>query len=791
MHTFFINTSGKKLENYEGFFTVQHETRQLVSLDYPISKWENKEEGYIACAKKMAELIDSYKDMTNTFNLILYIDLLPYSEYTSIPMDNHEERYACLRALRTMIKHYIRATLVDKLDADGRIPQEILIIFEENKLPSDDDANTDECDELTRSYVKTFLGLDDDVSEVEALLNGIDEQERLPDVFCDRLEQAIKTKLVDEPGKIFQKTIGKSILSTYLNSVDVFLQEIKVNKPTKASLKDLYDLMISCKDDAVNIVSFETDRRADIENKQSRARRCLRLCFYLFSCVDEGTIYEGKPDKNGYGKKVKRFREVNWKAVTQQLNIRNIVYNYKYQDLDNQGDVVTLKLAPKLYALDNERFGLDEFGNSKNTFTFKDVQDDQANNGELNGIIEPQGRREIVIDETVTREKILVEEYKPFDYTCEEAKQLSAEVDLSDLKPQKQSDEDDSKNSASKKGGKSDEDSISKKLLDKKALSFYQLHSKYMNRLNVHIKGVLSGYAGRSAEHKPATLSKRAVSVDDTFLHKQKDYRYVKLTGSDSDKTEKRNLNVVKEISDHAYDTTLLSYMSFCAGRSVSVTNIKEQSEWLGEKTKQIDKSIRQIKQVALGMLIAILVLYIPFFLVQFESIFSNTMTMTVAIMSIAIPIVLLYVIFGFITAKQKKRYYEVWEEFKKKSDEALESNTDSAKKYDELLSIYIPSLRYVYEHKLDLDFYGDCCRLAEAKLLHHAKKLEKLKKTIEDIIDKLEMDVDDDEENAIGNLNIKLDYHLAFCSSENNRRFYSILSSDFLDAIYQKGGKK
>ncbi|MBO4983621.1 MAG: hypothetical protein J6D23_06135 [Clostridia bacterium] len=789
MHTFFINTSGKKLENYEGFFTVQHETRQLVSLECPISKWENKDEGYEACAKKMAELIDSYKDMTNTFNLILYVDLLPYSEYTSIPMDDHERRYACLRALRTMIKHYIRATLVDRLDADGRVPQEILIIFEENKLPLDDDANTDDCDELTRSYVKTFLGFDDDASEVEALLNEIKEQERLPDVFCDRLEQVIKAKLVNETEKLFQKTIGKSILSTYLSYVEILLKEIEANKPIDASLEELYDLMISCKDDVVNIVSFETDRRADIENKQSRARRYLRLCFYLFSCIDEETIYEGKADKSGYGKKVKRFRDVNWKAVTKQLHIRSMVYNHKYNDLDKQGDVVTLKLAPKLYALDNERFGLDEFGNAKNTYVFKKVIDDQGENGEQNGVFEPQVRREIVLDETVPREKILGE-YKSFDYTCEEAKTLSAEVDINDLKPQDDSDEDDSKK-ASKKKGKSDEESWLKKELDKKAISFTQLHSKYMNRLSVHVKGVLSGYAGRSPEHKPAILSKRAVSVDDTFLHKEKDYRYAKLNGSENDKTEKRDLYVVKEISDHAYDTTMLSYMSFCAGRSVGVTDIKKQSSWLGEKTEQIDTSINKIKQVAIGMLIAILILYIPFFLVQFEAILSNTMTMTIAIMSIAIPIVLLYVVFGFMIAKQKKRYYEVWEEFKKKSDEALKSNKDSAEKYDELLSIYIPSLRCVYEHKLDLDFYADCCRLAEAKLLHHAKKLEMLKGTIEDIIDKLEMDVDENEENIFGDLNIKLDYHLAFCSSENNRRFYSILSSDFLDAIYLKGGKK
>lgn len=797
MHTFFINTSGKPLDHYDSFFTVQHETRQLVSLDCSFSQWQDKETGYEACVKKMGELIDSYKDMTNAFNLIFYVDLLPYSEYTAIPMSEHEKRYACLRALRTMIKHYIKATIYDMLDAEGRIPQEALIIFEENKLPLEDGVKTDKCDEITYSYVERFLGFHDAVTEVEALLNEIKEQERLPDVFCDRLEQVIKAKLVNESEKLFQKTIGKSILSTYLESVGILLKEIKNNKSIKYSLEELYKLILSCAtndDNDIASISFITDRRAGIENKQAKAKRYLRLCFYLFSCVDEGTIYKDKNNVNGHKKEVKCFRKINWEEVSKQLSIRYATYDRKYHEIkDLQDDYVTLKLAPQLYALDNTRFGLDEFGNHQNTFVISDVLqtlDDENNSEEQNGVIKSQGRKEIVIDETVSREKILGSEYKSFDYTCEEAKKLSAEVDINDLKPQKDSDRFDSKKS-SKKKGKSDEESLLKKELDKKALLFNQLHNQYMNRLNVHVKGVLSGYAGRSSEHKSAILSKRKVSVDDTFFREKKDYRYAKNSTSKNDRVEKRSLDVAKEVSGRAYETTLLNYMSFCAGRSVGVTDIKEQCNWFVTRVKQIQDSLNKIKQVAIGMLIAILVLYIPFFLIQFEAILSNTMTMTIAIMSIAIPIVLLYVVFGFMSAKQKKKYYEVWEKFKKKSDEVLEKNGRSAKEYDDLLSIYIPSLRFVYEYKLDLDFYEDCCRLAGAKLLHHEKILTGLTRTVSSIIDNLEMNVPETDENAIIDAYAKLDYHLAFCSGENNKRFYSIINSDFLDAIYDEGGKK
>ena len=108
MHTFFINTSGRELENYSDIFEIQHETRRLVSLECALSEWDDPEKGFKACTRKMGELIDSYKDINNNFNLILYVDLLSYKSYTSIPMNKHRERYACLKALHSILKHYKR-----------------------------------------------------------------------------------------------------------------------------------------------------------------------------------------------------------------------------------------------------------------------------------------------------------------------------------------------------------------------------------------------------------------------------------------------------------------------------------------------------------------------------------------------------------------------------------------------------------------------------------------------------------------------------------------------------------
>ena len=72
MHTFFINTSGKELESCHEIFEILHETRRLVSLDCSLADGENADCGYKACVRKMGELIDSYKDIDNNFNLILF-----------------------------------------------------------------------------------------------------------------------------------------------------------------------------------------------------------------------------------------------------------------------------------------------------------------------------------------------------------------------------------------------------------------------------------------------------------------------------------------------------------------------------------------------------------------------------------------------------------------------------------------------------------------------------------------------------------------------------------------------
>lgn len=761
MHTFFINTSGKELENYEGFFEVQHETRQLVSLECPILKWKDEDVGYEACVRKMGELIDSYKDITNTFNLILYIDLLPYKEYTSISMDSHLERYACLLAMRTMLKHYVNATLLKKLSDNGRVPQEVLIIFEENSMPKDKDDTTEKGKKRIRSYVKKFFGLEDADNQIANILDAIPEDQLDSTVFCNKVEQE------------FNSILGEKMLSTYPSSVEVFLNEIKAGKELPVALDNLFKLIMGYKkedDRAIESVSFITNRRADIANKQANARRDLRLCFYLYSCVEDNTIYKTKIYDGESSSSVKQFPEIDWDKVAHQLNKRNAIYKFKSKEAARlKESFVDLELAPVLYALDIEKFGLDEFGKNDRAFEIIDakqkIDKDQEDKDEKEAKIRAKSKKELVENEAPSRESLFDNiDYPVFDY------------------------DGDGKFSEQENLGPS---TSAEEFVDE-AIRLREHHLDYMHKLKEHVYNRLSNYAGRSSENAPALLAKRKVSLEDEiFDEEEKDYRYAAIDKNNQRKPEEKKLKAAEETSKMAYSTTLLNYMSFCAGRSVAVTDIEEHCNWFITRVNQIKESLKKIKYVAIGILFALIVLYVPFFLIQFEAIFDNTMTMTIAIMSFAIPLALLYTIFGIITAIQRKKYYTVWKEFKEKSDKVLADNRDSAEKYDQLLSVYIPSLRFIYEYKLDVEFYADCCRLARAKVEHHTKKLRDMLEIVGNIVEDLEIETEDNLEEMRGKAAIKIDYNLSFCSGENNKRFYSIIDNNFLKAVYLEGGEE
>ena len=135
MHTFFINTSKKNLTEYEVLFDIHYENKTLVSMDCPIADWYNEETGYLACVRKMGDMIEGYKELNNAFNLILYIDLPENKAYSAIERDEFHDkaREECCRAMHILFTHVISGSIVKALADSGRKPQNVLIMFGEEK----------------------------------------------------------------------------------------------------------------------------------------------------------------------------------------------------------------------------------------------------------------------------------------------------------------------------------------------------------------------------------------------------------------------------------------------------------------------------------------------------------------------------------------------------------------------------------------------------------------------------------------------------------------------------------
>lgn len=717
MHTFFVNTTGKELENYSDIFEIQHETRRLVSLDCPLSEWHDEEKGYKACVSKMGRLIDSYKDINNDFILIIYVDLLAYEAYTSIPMQKDRERYACLKVLRSVLKHYIKGTFVDEMNECGRVPQEVLIIFEENQQPKDSDEKTEDGKNLIRSYARLILGLPS-ASEMDKIVyNTVPEATDVTSAerFCEKIAESACS------------CIGEKVLRTYWDQVDTFVQETKNYDTSEQPFIQLLDRIIGCSakdDEVVCSVTFVSNRRVGVaawENKAQTTRRNLALCAYIDKCIREKKVIE----------ELTTVQDVDWQTVAENLGKKRATFREEERKIGKIGKKYSeLELAPKLYILsekDKARLWLDDYGDTQSPSE------------------EP-------------KEGLLGDGYKDFSGKLpSEPSEMNTPEEY-----------------------------------EAAAEQLRRHHRNYLQNLQIHVRDRLSRYAGQSREGDCALFSKRKVSVaDEDTQAEEREYRYKSGNNDLKGSSEKGSSETVDIFSEKAYASAMADYMAFCAGRSVAVTDIEEQCDWFIRRVKQIKESLEKLQIIAVGMLFAILALYIPFVVLQWEAITENAMTVMVALFSLILPIALLYGIFAVVAAKQRKKYRQAWDMLKKKSDDAEAENKETIRKFDQLLTLYAPKLRYIYEYKLDVDFYEECCKLAKAKIEHHRKKLHERVVTIGNIIEDLEVDVSAEKpRNNAGTTQSgssapgvdKGECHVCYAESfcaDKNADFYAILDGD------------
>lgn len=727
MHTFFINTSNESFEDkYEVLFDIHYENRTLVSLDYPLSDWYDPEKGYMDCLKKMSDMIDGYVELNNAFNLIIYIDLSGNEEYSSIVRDafHDRERQECLSAMQILFTHAINQSIVEELVDAGRKPQDVLIMFGADKKFSNFGANEVRAkDDEIRKRVFKFIGLPDDEA-IREIAKGV-VAGSAEDKVADFKEQ-ILSKCTEEliPG----------ILKSYITKLDLWCEkiiteqdDIDANNALFASIEEIN----SVESDRLGIKATVCpyDCNATKGSKSALALKQLNVALHVLRCAENRSIF-----KDDVQRELMEFNSYSVEDMAYLFQSKEIIFSEKVEKLDGLNDLYrVLNLIPRRYVFDHSKFGLDEYGDSGHNLIIRSVKPTENNTDEVDSetIILPDKTFEVVEEREKKYSLFSDKEYKPFSYEIQD-----------DGTP-----------------AKSPEEYIRNALKERKH------HLDYMKKLRVHISQVLSNYAGKSKENIEALLQMGK-------------FRYSK---GREETAETKTIEVAKTVAENAYETMLQQYLDFCSGGVVALTDIKEQCDWFVTRIRQIQNSLNKIRLVGVGSLIGLVVLYLPFVIIQFEAIISNLLTLSVALGSIAVPLAVLGAVFGAVAAKQRKKYAEAWYEFKKKSEDALNENKIAVKNFDTLLAVAIPALRWVYEYKLDVAFCLESCDIADAKIEHHRQILHKRVEALQNILRDLQFEVDEASIKKKFKFDIKdIDFNSAFCSGDKNIKFYSIVDKSF-----------
>ncbi|HIZ71951.1 MAG TPA: hypothetical protein H9964_00035 [Candidatus Gallimonas intestinavium] len=318
---------------------------------------------------------------------------------------------------------------------------------------------------------------------------------------------------------------------------------------------------------------------------------------------------------------------------------------------------------------------------------------------------------------------------------------------------------------AQKQGGSDD---LEKLIKDANRLK--QEHHDFLDKLKRTADTVLSHYAGRSSENNPAMLTTGG-------------YNYC----ADKKQREQATIETVKDSSETAYRSALREYMGFCARRTVTLTEIDDQYDWFIAKIKRIAQSLKKLKAVSVILLVAMVVIYIPFLVIQAGDIVRNVATMMVAAVSVLVPLVLTALILAVVAASEKKQYGKAWAQFESRSKSAMAGNKNAVEEYNFFLFSVIPALRWVYDYKLDVDYYYDCCIVAKAKLEHHRKKLSEREMAIGNIIADLDAGRGGESRpdgNGEGKPGTEIDYTKPFCTGEKNIAFYSVFTAETLNSL-------
>ena len=698
MNTFFINTSKKQWKEYGVLFDIDVESKKLVRMDCPLADWMDPEKGYKSCFRKMGEMIDGYVELNNAFDLIVYVDLLEVGSYADIQKtdDGEETRQTHASALKIAYSHLFQKTIVSALADYGRGPQEVLLMFgEEKPIRIDGAMESKPSQEKISDCLRQYLGM----------------PKRRTDTPPDRAQNA------DAPQDRAQNADAPQEAETFCFVPAYTDDEIEKYRRDDRVDQFIKDTEANAERAGIKSVGCPYDSHACAVNKCARAADRLNIALHLLRCVFAGSIYQKK--ENSEEKEPIPFCSIGAAQMAARLGEREQAYAAKAEEVKQLKQKYSkLGLTPTLYAFDHAKFGLDKYGDVQTPLYKPNVEDEDF-------LLKVKGKG--------AREEVNGPSW-------EIGKNAKAQDYL------------------------------------ERAAEIRECDKNFLKALDRYVRSTLSRYAGKSSENDEPLLASG-------------EYEYAKKSGAGREE-ETGALEFTENVCEKAYDTVRTEYMQFSAARPLSVTDLEAPYERFKENVKRIEESLRRIGYAAIILLVMTLVLYVPFFIIQFEAIFANVLTMSVALCSLLVPVLLLYLIFGAVALAEKKRFAKEWAKYRTVWEKAMKGNRRAISQYRQWLFTMVPALRWVYDYRSDVRYYAECCAVADAKIEHHRCKLEERIAALRNIRSDLEELAAHEYEDpakgakaAGGSDGGEIEYGRPFCVGEKNRAFYAVIGQKFLES--------
>ena len=761
MHTVFMNASKNPIRDQMDVLWMEREYKQYFVLDCSLESEQGLQKEFEACALKIGEQIDIYKEVNNDFNMVVYADYLemekllrePFPEYDS----DHWTENAVYEIARSALAHLFATSLYKQLEDHGRLPKDkILLLLEQKKR-----SRENESDYLTDG-LRTRKG-DMRIAVLCKLLGLPTEREMMGMAETATDGDALAATLREHAQQNRIVTAGVDWQAIYADQMDLFFEEIAYNKnhvstaciALEKTVAELYNSDCTHK---VLVSPYITDRRSVGVNKALDTKRNLLMQMFMWDCIHSGTVY-ADPQDDTIPKAVPQLSNDDWQQLVTLLDRKKMALEDKEQETRNLGvEYMTLGLAPPLYRLPNDKFGLDESGNPRKKPKLCNRPADKNKEKEDENQDDNGPERLIDKEEDFTMENVDERKTNWFgsDYTPMDVEGEAYTADV---------------------GGRL----LSAAEYCRRAEELACHHEDFMSRLSQKVGRVTSNYAGRSETNASALLRKRKVSANDAQRDEGiNDYKYTDKHQVPEDDVSD---NVIRR-AKRSYISMLLGYLEFNAGRAVAMTNIREQVAFFASRVHAIEKSLKILYTILIILAVFLAVLYTPFVLIQWELITKNIGTLLYALLSLAVPYALLITGYVLATIWQKNKMRKAWKELLEKSSEAAEDNKKAVRAYEALLTMHIPSLRWIYEYVLDVEFFRDCNRIAKSKLNHHATYLYKAAEILGNIIEDLEYD----SEARYGEApRLEIDYTQAFCEG-SNREVYAIIDKD-VETLIKRGG--